>query len=697
MTSSPRNKSLIIATCAVLVACLLPVFSYFVSGNFLDSLELDSFDWRMRQSVKSGTPPANNLAAVYIDENTVAYLGTNYALDFPYPRSVHARLVRELSVQGAKGVAFDILFKNRRYSDPQHFPVDGGPPVSSDDFFAEEMGDAGNVVLAAGKESSPAPLFETNASAVAHISTKKDHDGVLRRVQPFVIDPENPNERRWHMGIVLAAKELGLDLEAPEFPTNGIQFRSASGSPVTIPLDRHGDVIVDWNISWNDDRILTMRYDAVIEADIERQFQELGDAGEPGTNPPAPPDDANEKPFSNRLVVVGSLAEGNNVTDLGATPVSVETPLVITHLNVANMVLKNRFIIQPGLAFEVLLVLLLSSLASLITLKTRPTHAGLWILCIAAGLAAVALLFFVHLKIWLPVVTPIAGGLFLPYISLVTFRLVFEETEQKRVKNVFKSIVSPNVVNELLSTETLSLVGARRHITVFFADIRGFTQMTDSKQSKAEQFARENQLSREEAEAHFDKSSSEVLATVNSYLALIADVIKKHDGTLDKYIGDCVMAFWGAPTPNEKHAVSCVRAAIDAQRAIYNFNQQRFKENEQLKASGKDTPLLDLLTLGTGINTGMTTVGLMGSREHISNYTVFGGDVNLASRLEGLSGRSRIFIGEATFLELQKHDPTLAASCVKQPPTTVKGIQTPISHHEVPWRESDPSPEKSDS
>jgi adenylate cyclase len=690
MTSSPRNKSLIIATCAILVACLLPIFSYFVSGNFLDSLELDSFDWRMRQAVKSGTPPADNLAAVYIDENTVAYLGTNYALDFPYPRSVHARLIRELSAEGAKGVAFDILFKNRRYSDPQHFPVDGGSPVSSDEFFAEQIAAAGNVILAAGKESSPAPLFETNTSAVAHISTKKDHDGVLRRVQPFVIDPENPDERRWHMGIVLAAKELGLDLETPEFLGNGLRLHSASGSTVTVPLDRHGDVIVDWNISWNDDRILTMRYDAVIEADIERQFRELDD-----TNEPPPPDDAKENQFMNRLVVVGSLAEGNNVTDLGATPVSVETPLVITHLNVANMVLKNRFITQPGLTFELFLVLLLSSLASLITFKTRPAHAGLWILCIAAGMAAVALLLFVHLKIWLPVVTPIAGGLLLPYISLVTFRLVFEETEQKRVKNVFKSIVSPNVVNELLSTETLSLGGARRHITVFFADIRGFTQMTDSKQSKAEQFARENQLSREDAEAHFDKSSSEVLATVNSYLALIADVIKKHDGTLDKYIGDCVMAFWGAPTPNEKHAVSCVRAAVDAQRAIYNFNQERFKENERIKASGEDTVLLDLLTLGTGINSGMTTVGLMGSREHISNYTVFGGDVNLASRLEGLSGRSRIFIGESTFLELQKHDRALAATCVKQPPTTVKGIQTPISHYEVPWRESDAAPGKS--
>lgn len=696
MNTSPRNKSLTVAAISILAACLLPVGTHFFPGNFLNSLELDSFDWRMRNSSSTKAPLSPNLGAIYLTEDSITHLSENYLLDFPYPRWVHGRIIRELSNQGAKAVAFDILFNERRHdSGSPHHDVKTGEEEDSDVFAAFQMSAADNVILAASDKGSPAPLFATNAFAVAHISTKKDHDGVLRRIAPFVPDPQNGGRLRWHMGIVLAARQLDLDLDSPEFVGNNIQLTSRTGTPITIPLDRNGKMLIDWVIGFQDERLQDqqkiIRYDAVFEDDEKRQWAELsGDQNDPGS----PTKSAEANPFKNHLVVVGSAAEGNNVTDQGSTPLSTETPLVITHLNVANMLLMNRFIVHPGLIFEIFLVLLLGALASLITLKTQPYYAGLWIICFGIALTIIAVFLFASLRIWLPLVVPIAGGLFLPYMSLVTFRLVFEETEQKRVKNVFKSIVSPNVVNELLSTDTLSLGGSRRLITVFFADIRGFTQMTDSKQSKAEQFVRDQNLPDEEAEAYFDRSSSEVLATVNSYLALIADVIKKHDGTLDKYIGDCVMAFWGAPTPNEKHAVSCVRAAVDAQRAIYNFNQERATENQRIKDSGEDSAKLDLLSLGTGINTGMATVGLMGSKEHISNYTVFGGGVNLASRMESLSGRSRIFIGEATFIELQKYAPELAATCVLQPPTTVKGIHAPVTHYEVPWKEERPADKK---
>jgi len=184
-----------------------------------------------------------------------------------------------------------------------------------------------------------------------------------------------------------------------------------------------------------------------------------------------------------------------------------------------------------------------------------------------------------------------------------------------------------------------------------------------------------------------------VLETVNLYLATIADVIKKHDGTLDKYIGDCVMAFWGAPTENPQHAVACVRAAVEAQRAIYQLNQERAVENQRRKdqSGGEgEVELLPLLTLGTGINSGMATVGLMGSSDHISNYTVFGREVNLASRLEGFSGRGRIIIGENTFADLKRFAPDLAATCVQQAPASFKGFRESLVTYEVPWRDGLP-------
>jgi class 3 adenylate cyclase len=154
------------------------------------------------------------------------------------------------------------------------------------------------------------------------------------------------------------------------------------------------------------------------------------------------------------------------------------------------------------------------------------------------------------------------------------------------------------------------------------------------------------------------------------------------------------MAFWGAPTPNPRHALACVRAAIETQRAIYELNRQRSMENKQrelenlarIAAGLRPKPLLPILLLGSGINTGMAIVGLMGSAVEMQNYTVFGREVNLASRLENASGRGRIFIGQTTYEHLLRDDPVLAATCVELPPRDLKGFRSAVRAYEVPWR-----------
>jgi adenylate cyclase len=280
------------------------------------------------------------------------------------------------------------------------------------------------------------------------------------------------------------------------------------------------------------------------------------------------------------------------------------------------------------------------------------------------------------------------------HLSLVTYRVVFEEREQRHVKAVFSKIVSPEVVNELLGARTLALGGVRREATVFFADVRGFTTLAEEMHKSVADFVRENQLDDALAEKCLDESASETLHTVNLYLVTVADAVKKHGGTLDKYIGDCVMAFWGAPTENPKHAMACVHAAISAQRAIYDLNLKRLAENTsreeenrvRLSAGLPPRSPLHALQLGTGINTGIVTVGLMGSDEHIVNYTVFGLEVNLASRLEGVSGSGRIIISDTTYNHLLRHDPTLASTCRELFPVSVKGIREAVRIYEVPWQ-----------
>jgi len=177
-------------------------------------------------------------------------------------------------------------------------------------------------------------------------------------------------------------------------------------------------------------------------------------------------------------------------------------------------------------------------------------------------------------------------------------------------------------------------------------------------------------------------------------LTPLSRVIYKHHGTIDKYMGDCIMAFWGAPTPNEEHALACVRAAIETQRAINELNQRRMAENSQreienrarLSAGLPPKPPLRALQLGTGINTGLVTVGLMGSDVHQYNYTVFGREVNLASRLESVSGSGRIIISDTTYNHLLREDPVLALTCIEMFPVTVKGIRDAVRIHEVPWQ-----------
>jgi adenylate cyclase len=311
---------------------------------------------------------------------------------------------------------------------------------------------------------------------------------------------------------------------------------------------------------------------------------------------------------------------------------------------------------------------------------------------------------FIWFGYWLPMVLPLLGGLLVTHACLLTYLVVFEQAERRRVRSVFTKIVSPNVVNELLKTEKLPLDGALRNISVLFADIRGFTEMTDVNREKAAEHVKQFSLVGEAAEACFETQARETLDTVNLYLSTIAEQVILNDGTIDKFIGDCVMAFWGAPIPNQQHALCCVRAAISAQRAVYTLNRKREAENllreaENVKRAEAGQPLLPLhaiLSVGSGINTGVVTVGLMGSDSHFLNYTVFGRDVNLASRLETVSGRGRIIISEATLAEIIQDDPDLALSCAELPPVTVKGIRTAVRIYEVPWRTGEyaaPAPE----
>lgn len=736
----------LIALFVVVFVCILRI----IKPDVLARLERMTYDIRVRQAMRFPAPIASNLGFLAIDDASIDFVRTNSTLGYRFgllwPRQVYGRAVEELDAQGAKAIAFDVILGELR-EDQWPVRLNDGRTVDSDVFFAQQMARAGNVILADTRTVTPPPLFETNAFALGDIATdgSKDTDGVLRRAQAFRIRrkwhplfqqveaeygfdlsrarvdpgqivlpradgdvkvPLNTNgefaladfvgdkiptnmaptakpftdERIWHMGILLAARELGLDLSRAQvdLPNGRITLRGTNGVERVLPVDHEGRFYIDWRITASDPQLETEPIWKLLQQDTWRL------EGKENL----------QNVWSNKLVVVGSTATGNNLTDVGATPLESNTFLASEHWNVANSVIAGEFIRRSSLGLDLILIAILGAAAGWLTWQWRALLATLSVALLAVGYIAIADYAYIAHRFWLPLFLPIVGALAVTHVCLITWRVVFEQAEHRRVKNVFSKIVSPNIVNELLQAEKLALGGARREVTVLFADVRGFTEFTDRKQEQAAEYIATHKLSDAEIEAYHNEQARETLDTVNTYLAMLADIVKEHDGTLDKYIGDCVMAFWGAPTPNSKHAVCCVRAAIAAQRTFYELNRKRAEQNKALElenltraAAGlPPKPLLPILLLGSGINTGLVTVGLMGSDAHIYNYTVFGREVNVASRLESVSGRGRIVISEATYQDVLRDDPELAATCISLTAEKVKGIRTAVKIYEVPWR-----------
>ena len=722
--------------------------------NWFQRIEWITYDWRVRMAANRSPVVATNLGLVALKDSSIEALLDNslpYQFGLQWPRQVYARLVHELNVQGAKAIGFDIVFGELR---PDHPPaIIDGTTIGSDEFLAQQMQRGSNVIVAAEKSIVPPDLFRTNAWATAEISAQREVDGILRRVKAFsvvtlwhpllqrakrdfgwklneariernemvlprdevgqakedrlplnekhefdaarleAILNERPlpqgatrwekpftSERFWQLGLLLAAYDLRLDLSRAhvDLDRGRIEIPGQAGESRVIPIDRLGRFYIDWSLPPTDRRLTKEGIEDLL---VQYELRRAGKMDEVTNR------------WAGKLIVVGSTATGNNLADLGATPLEHDTFLMSEHWNIANSVLTDRFIKPFSLQWRLALIIAFGMCAGLLTMKLPTLPAVGTVGLMAFGYIAAACWAFVTWRIWLPIVLPIGGALIVTHVCLITYLVRREQHERRHTKEIFSKIVSPDVVGELLEQEKLHLGGERRQLTVFFADARGFTEMTDEHQQRAGTTVMTRCLDNEKAKEIFDAEAADVLSSVNIYLGIAADCIKKHGGTLDKYIGDCVMAFWGAPIPNERHAVTCVRAVIDVQRAIFELNQRRREENNRIEEENfrrvlnaeAPLPLLDILTFGSGINTGFVTVGLMGSEEHLMNYTIFGREVNLASRLEGASGRGRILISEQTFREIERDDPDLAATCREQPLLELKGFRERVKAYEVPW------------
>ncbi|MEF9475352.1 MAG: adenylate/guanylate cyclase domain-containing protein [Candidatus Mariimomonas ferrooxydans] len=317
--------------------------------------------------------------------------------------------------------------------------------------------------------------------------------------------------------------------------------------------------------------------------------------------------------FKDKIVLIGASAIATY--DLKNTPFSANMPGVEKNATVVANIMSKDFIKKSEIYVDLFLVLLTGISALLMSRKQRAFYSFMIYLSLTAILIITNQLFFTYYGIRInfiyPILTLLSSGTF-----IISYRFFVEEKSARNIRRIFSSYVTERVVNELIKNPDLAkLGGERREITVLFTDIRNFTAFSEKHESE------------------------EVVSMLNEYLGTMTDAIFKWEGTLDKFIGDEILAFWGAPLIQDNHAELALRCALDMSERLEELRQR-------WKAEGR--PVLDA---GIGINTGEVIVGNIGAEGKKMDYTVIGDHVNLGSRVEALTKKynTRILITEFTF------------------------------------------------
>jgi len=645
--------------------------------HFLNTFELRTLD--MRFQLRGPRDPGPTVVIVAIDQKSQDVLGR-----WPFPRSHFAAMVDILREAGARVITFDANFPqpdqnsalralqelSRRYD----AAVEKGgrnralevhlkklmDDADNDKKFSEALSRYENVVLGyfflpqeeavaqnlelvnefvnilsfqaypqivnpqfarlfEGRKyesvSPNLPELANYAKNFGYYNVIPDPDGVVRR-EPAIIRFRDSFYPSLDVAAYLAYTNLSLDEVRVFFNPNGLE-RIDVGS-LSIPTDPEGFVQIDFH-----GRAGTFPTYSLADV-VQRKI---------------PPEN-----FRDRLVLVGPTATG--IADMAVTPFQTEAfPGVEVHANFINNLLKGQFI-RRGLRENLIDLgfLLLFSLAAGLLLSVVPPVRATAILIISLGLFLwLTFHLFATERIWIAAFLPTAT-LTVNYAGIVSYRFFFEEREKKRVQGAFQQYVAPSVIHRLLERpELLRLGGEEQELTAMFSDIRNFTGISES------------------------MSPRDLVELLNEHLTEMTEVVFQYWGTLDKYIGDSIMAFWGAPYPQPDHAERACKAGLAMLKRL-EILQDRWQ------AAGK--PKLDI---GIGINTGPMLVGNMGSQRRF-NFTIMGDNVNLASRLEALNKTygTRLIISETTYQALRDNMLVRELDLIR-----VKGKMRPVTIYEL--------------
>lgn len=533
---------------------------------------------RWRAAAQPGDP---DIAVVAIDEYSIRAMQP-VAGSWPWPRSVTGELVEALKVAGAEAVILDVMFYEADRYRPDH-----------DVYFGEILDQHDDVYVPLSLMRTDQPQLSPKAveypeSLQLEPTDRAEADARLELRVPAVGDPEH-----WQGGLINfipdadgTSRRYPLYLEQhgwriPSLPARVVRDQTGS-------LPEAGEIRLDWR------HAESPPYRTHSFADLYEHLLQ----GQP-LDPDA---------FGGRWVLIGATATG--LHDLRATPVNPHFPGVyilataLDNLKNGHALERIEPVFESVAALIIVLVLLLAWYRGWALVPVL----GVLIVFSAITLLASALL---GLRGLLVPVLPLLLLAWLAFLVIAVLNYWREYQARKRAIDLFGRFLDPTVVSELAERGLVedSLMAREVEISVLFSDVRGFTTLSEQ------------------------RSADEIMSLLNDYFARQVDVIFRHEGTLDKFIGDAVMAFWGAPIAAPDHAGKAVAAALEMRQVLADFKQ--------------DLGIPDF-DIGIGIHTGPAVVGMLGSQQRY-DYTAIGDTVNLASRIEGLTrDRAGVLVSEAT-------------------------------------------------
>jgi len=632
-------KALIVGGGAALLTAL---FSYYLAPGPFQAFENNLYDMRVRFDngmADELDPDDTGLILIMIDERSL-----DEYKQWPWPRDYHGQLASQLADWGATAVFFDIVLEDEARNPEEDVQISrdfgyaglvytalamkarGGEYFESQINEEQIKEDAPRSLIPLerieGSELLPdlsgtmfleGPVSRITRASFGHglVNIFPDEDGVLRR-QPLLI-------RNGDVVVPTTAFRLFIDVEGINYE----DIRVVPGEAIyagqyIFPVDKQGRFRIKWYP--HEDYYIPYRefsYYDVLEKRMPGEF------------------------FSGKICVIGPTAAA--LEDLKATPSALALPGVKIHTTLLSNLARSEHVTAMDKSMAILLIFLLGIIVAWFALRLR-TIFGLALTALLTVIGVVAAFYvYIEYSYWAELFRPLTG-LVVCYTSAMVYRYVIEERQKRVIKGAFQQYVSPDVVNEMIQDpEKLQLGGERRELTVLFADIQGFTGFSE-------------QLEPEE-----------LTTFLNKFLTVMTHRIFDHQGTVDKYIGDAIMAIFGAPIPFEDHVIKGVEAALG------------MREELEITKKEWENTVPATFDLKLGLNTGPMVVGNMGSDVRF-DYTVLGDNVNLAARLEALTRQ----YGVSLLISQSTRDPLGDDFLVREIDVVrVKGKKKPVRTFEV--------------